>query len=141
MFGELISTTIVSTYFSEIGIQNNWLDVRDLIRTDNTFRAAKVDWRTTKKNINQSIKKEELSIVQGFISSDGTNTITLGREGSDFTAGIFAYCLSAESVTIWKDVDGVLNADPRVFNDTTLLEQISYEEAIEMAFMELSNTP
>ncbi|MDT7832531.1 aspartate kinase [Flavobacteriaceae bacterium S356] len=133
-FGELISTTIVSAYFSEIGIGNNWLDVRDLIRTNNTFRAAKVDWETTKKNINQSIKKDELNIVQGFISSDGTNTTTLGREGSDFTAGIFAYCLGAESVTIWKDVDGVLNADPRAFDDTTLLEQISYEEAIEMAF-------
>lgn len=133
-FGELISTTIVSAYFSEIGIKNTWLDVRELIETDSTFRAAKVDWKRTKEKINQSIKKEELNIVQGFISSDGTNTTTLGREGSDFTAGIFAYCLGAESVTIWKDVDGVLNADPRVFDETRLLEQISYEEAIEMAF-------
>lgn len=133
-FGELISTTIISAYLSEIGIANNWLDVRLLLRTDKTFRAAKVDWKKTKEYINTSINKNELNIVQGFISSDGTSTTTLGREGSDFTAGIFAYCLGAESVTIWKDVDGVLNADPRVFDETILLEQISYEEAIEMAF-------
>ncbi len=133
-FGELISTTVISAYLSEIGITNNWLDVRLLVRTDKTFRAAKVDWKKTKEYINTSINKNELNIVQGFISSDGTSTTTLGREGSDFTAGIFAYCLGAESVTIWKDVDGVLNADPRVFDETILLEQISYEEAIEMAF-------
>lgn len=133
-FGELLSTTIISNYFSEVGIANNWLDVRELIKTDSTFRAAKVDWKATKENIVKQISESELNIVQGFISSDGINTTTLGREGSDFTAGIFAYCLEAESVTIWKDVDGVLNADPRVFDETTLLEQISYEEAIEMAF-------
>ncbi|MFY0603904.1 MAG: aspartate kinase [Flavobacteriaceae bacterium] len=134
-FGELISTKIVSAYFSEIGIDNNWLDVRDYIKTDSTFRAAKVNWKKTKENILQNLNKEELNIVQGFISSNNENvSTTLGREGSDFTAGIFAYCLKTESVTIWKDVDGVLNADPRVFQDTTLLEQISYEEAIEMAF-------
>jgi len=134
-FGELISTSIVSTYFSEIGIANNWLDVRNLIKTDSTFRAAKVDWNQTKECINDQIDREKLNIVQGFISSNNDNvTTTLGREGSDFTAGIFAYCLEAESVTIWKDVDGVLNADPRVFDETTLLEQISYEEAIEMSF-------
>jgi aspartate kinase len=134
-FGELMSTTIISAYFSKIGIQNNWLDVRDLIKTDSTFRAAKVDWKATKEAINKNIKREDLTIVQGFISSNNAGmTTTLGREGSDFTAGIFAYCLSAESVTIWKDVSGVLNADPRVFSNTVLLEQISYEEAIEMAF-------
>jgi aspartate kinase len=134
-FGELISTTIISNYFSKIGIENNWLDVRDFIKTDSTFRAAKVDWKTTKKNINENIQRNELNIVQGFISSNSHNiSTTLGREGSDFTAGIFAYCLNAESVTIWKDVEGVLNADPRVFSETTLLEKISYEEAIEMAF-------
>lgn len=133
-FGELISTTIVQAYFSDIGISSNWIDVRTLVKTDNTFRAAKVDWKQTKENILGGINKDELSIVQGFIASDGENTTTLGREGSDFTAGIFAYCLGAESVTIWKDVDGVLNADPRVFQDTQLLQQISYEEAIEMAF-------
>lgn len=134
-FGELISTTIVSTYFSEIGITNNWLDVRNFIKTDSTFRRAKVDWNKTKDRINNNLDTEKLNIVQGFISSNNDNvTTTLGREGSDFTAGIFAYCLGAESVTIWKDVDGVLNADPRVFDETTLLEQISYEEAIEMSF-------
>lgn len=133
-FGELISTTIIHAYFADIGIHSNWIDVRDLIKTDSTFRAAKVDWKQTKQLITKHIKDNELNIVQGFIASDGNSTTTLGREGSDFTAGIFAYCLNAESVTIWKDVEGVLNADPRVFEDTRLLEQISYEEAIEMAF-------
>lgn len=134
-FGELISTTIISHYFSEAGIKNNWLDVRDFIITDSRFRAAKVDWKTTREQICNNIQRDELNIVQGFISSNAAgDTTTLGREGSDFTAGIFAHCLNAENVTIWKDVDGVLNADPRVFTETALLEQISYEEAIEMAF-------
>jgi len=134
-FGELISTTIVSEFLSRNGIRNTWIDVRDVIKTDSTYRDAKVDWETTQKKIIAEINPGTISITQGFIGSDSNNfTTSLGREGSDYTAGIFAYCLNAESVTIWKDVPGVLNADPREFKTTTLLQQISYEEAIELAF-------
>ncbi len=133
-FGELISTKIVSSYLNTIGIENDWIDVREFIKTDTTYRDAKVDWKATEKEIQSKINTSRLTITQGFIASDGTNTTTLGREGSDFTAAIFAYCLNAQSVTIWKDVEGVLNADPRAFSDTQLLTQISYREAIEMAF-------
>ena len=134
-FGELISTSIISEYLSRNGIKNTWVDARDLIKTNSTYRDAKVDWETTQKNIIAEINPERISITQGFIASDANNfTTSLGREGSDYTAGIFAYCLNAESVTIWKDVPGVLNADPREFTETTLLNQISYEEAIELAF-------
>lgn len=134
-FGELLSTRIVSAYLAKIGIENNWFDVRNYIKTDSNYRDAKVNWELTEDIITHKIDKQKLNITQGFIAANDTeNTTTLGREGSDYTAGIFAYCLDAQSVTIWKDVEGVLNADPRVFEDTTLLEQISYEEAIEMAF-------
>ncbi|MBV1888462.1 MAG: aspartate kinase, partial [Urechidicola sp.] len=132
--GELVSTKIVSNYLSEIGVENNWIDVRKFIKTDSSYRDAKVDWEATEKSINKNLDKTTLNITQGFLGSDGKNTTTLGREGSDFTASIFGYCLNAKSVTIWKDVQGVLNADPRKFKETTLLEQISYKEAIEMAF-------
>tara|TARA_R110002073_G_scaffold89852_1_gene212398 strand:+ start:21127 stop:22380 length:1254 start_codon:yes stop_codon:yes gene_type:complete len=134
-FGEMISTTIVSDYFSEINIQNTWNDVRDLIITDSSYRDAKVDWKKTEHAIHAKIDRTTLNITQGFLGGDSSqNTTTLGREGSDYTAGIFAYCLDASSVTIWKDVQGVLNADPQIFKETQLLEQISYEETIEMAF-------
>ncbi|MBW2960317.1 aspartate kinase [Mesonia aestuariivivens] len=134
-FGELISTTIVSEYLNFISIENNWLDARNLIKTDATYRDAKVNWTSTEDKIQKKINKDKLYITQGFIASDAHNfTTTLGREGSDYTAGIFAYCLKAVDVTIWKDVAGVLNADPRVFKNTQLLEEISYEEAIELAF-------
>ncbi len=134
-FGELLSTKIVSAYLSKIGIDNNWFDVRNYIKTDSNYRDAKVDWDLTQKIITEKLDATKLNITQGFIAANDTeNTTTLGREGSDYTAGVFAYCLDAENVTIWKDVPGVLNADPRVFTETTLLEQISYEEAIEMAF-------
>lgn len=134
-FGELASTTIVSNYFAKEGIENVWNDVRQLIITDSSYRDAKVDWQKTQETILQNIDQQKLNIVQGFLGGDTKgNTTTLGREGSDYTAGIFAYCLDANAVTIWKDVQGVLNADPRVFKDTQLLEQISYEETIEMAF-------
>lgn len=134
-FGELVSTTIVSYYFNEKGLKNNWIDVRNFIKTDNTYRDANVDWDHTQKLISKGIKKKSLNITQGFLGSDENNfTTTLGREGSDYTAAIFAYCLSAESVTIWKDVPGVLNADPRYFENAILLNQISYREAIELAF-------
>lgn len=134
-FGELLSTMIVRSYFTKVGIQNSWKDVRKLIKTDSTFRDATVHWEETKHIINKEIDTSKLTIVQGFLGGDSKgNTTTLGREGSDYTAGIFAYCLGAKDVTIWKDVQGVLNADPRVFKETQLLEQISYEETIEMAF-------
>jgi len=134
-FGELVSTTIVSYYFNEKGLKNNWIDVRNFIKTDNTYRDANLDWEQTQKLISKGIKKKSLNITQGFLGSDENNfTTTLGREGSDYTAAIFAYCLSAESVTIWKDVPGVLNADPRYFENAILLNQISYREAIELAF-------
>jgi len=132
--GELLSTKIVSAYLNEIGIQNKWIDVRDLIKTDSNYRDAKINWEQTSKNI-ENLHFDELYITQGFLGSNSTKkTTTLGREGSDFTAAIFAHSLNAESVTIWKDVEGVLNADPRYFENTTLLKQISYSEAIEMAF-------
>ena len=134
-FGELLSTKIVSAYLLKIGILNTWFDVRNFIKTDSNYRDAKVDWELTKEIISNKLDASKLNITQGFIAANDTeNTTTLGREGSDYTAGIFAYCLNADSVTIWKDVPGVLNADPRVFLETTLLAQISYEEAIEMAF-------
>jgi aspartate kinase len=134
-FGELLSTRIVSAYLEKTGQENVWFDVRNYIKTDSNYRDAKVDWELTENLITKKVDVNKINITQGFIAANDTeNTTTLGREGSDYTAGIFAYCLNAESVTIWKDVPGVLNADPRVFTDTTLLEQISYEEAIEMAF-------
>lgn len=134
-FGEIVSTTIVSFYFNEHGLKNNWIDVRNFIKTDATYRDALVDWEHTQKLISKGIKKKTLNITQGFLGSDENNfTTTLGREGSDYTAAIFAYCLNAENVTIWKDVPGVLNADPRYFENAVLLNQISYREAIELAF-------
>lgn len=134
-YGEIVSTTIVSHYFNERGIKSNWIDVRNLIKTDATYRDALVDWEQTQKLISKNVKKKALNITQGFLGSDENNfTTTLGREGSDYTAAIFAYCLGAESVTIWKDVPGVLNADPRYFENAVLLNQISYREAIELAF-------
>lgn len=134
-FGELISTTIISHYMAFMKIENNWIDVRNFIKTDNNYRDANVDWELTKVNISKNVKKKVLNITQGFVGSDENNfTTTLGREGSDYTAAIFAYCLGAESVTIWKDVPGVMNADPRFFENASLLNQISYREAIELAF-------
>lgn len=134
-YGELMSTTIVSAYFSEIGIVNKWIDARKLIRTDTTYRNSKVDWKETSIQIQKEIKDNIHYITQGFIAGASDNvTTTLGREGSDYSAAILAYCLDAESLTIWKDVAGVLNADPRYFSKTTLLNQISYSETLEMAF-------
>jgi aspartate kinase len=134
-YGEIISTTIVSHYFNHAGLKNNWIDVRNFIETDNTYRDANVDWEKTQQFISKGVKKKALNITQGFLGSDENNfTTTLGREGSDYTAAIFAYCLNAESVTIWKDVPGVMNADPRYFENAILLNQISYREAIELAF-------
>lgn len=135
-YGELISTTIVSDYLTDQGIQNSWLDVRTCISTDANFRDALVNWEITHKQISEKVPRKGVTVTQGFLGSDNENnfTTTLGREGSDYTAAIFAYCLNADSVTIWKDVPGVLNADPRYFQKTTLLNNISYREAIELAF-------
>ena len=134
-YGELISTTIISAYLSEQGIENTWLDARELIKTDSNYRDAQVDWEITQQLIKKSVLPGKLYITQGFIASNTNNdTTTLGREGSDYTGGIIAYCLNAQSLTIWKDVSGVLNGDPRVFENTVLLKQIPYEEAIELAF-------
>lgn len=134
-FGELISTSVVSQYLKSVGMKNKWLDARSLIHTNDTYRDAKVDWERTQTKINAHVELNELCITQGFIGSDQNNfTTTLGREGSDYTAAILAYCLNAENVTIWKDVPGVLNGDPNVFENPVLLNKISYEEAIELAF-------
>ena len=134
-YGELISTTIISHYMNFMGIKTHWLDVRNFIKTDNNYRDATVDWDLTQKNISKNVKRKNLNVTQGFLGSDENNfTTTLGREGSDYTAAIFAYCLNAENVTIWKDVPGVMNADPRYFENASLLNQISYREAIELAF-------
>ncbi|AOZ99397.1 MULTISPECIES: aspartate kinase [Flavobacterium] len=133
--GEIISTTVLSYYMNFMGIETQWIDVRNYIKTNNNYRDAEVDWELTQSNISKNIKTKSLNITQGFLGSDENNfTTTLGREGSDYTAAIFAYCLNAESVTIWKDVPGVMNADPRYFENASLLNQISYREAIELAF-------
>lgn len=132
--GELISTKIISMYLNSIQINNEWLDVRDYIKTDNTYREGKVNWVSTEESISK-LPQSGLFITQGFLGSDNNFfTTTLGREGSDYSAAIFAYCLNADSMTIWKDVPGVLNADPRYFDNAELLNHISYEEAIELAY-------
>ncbi len=132
--GELISSKILSEYLNEIQFFNQWLDSRDYIKTDNTYREGLVDWQKTEENIT-SLNQKVCYVTQGFIGSDDNNfTVTLGREGSDYTAAIYAYCLNAESMTIWKDVPGVMTGDPRKFDDVSLLSNISYEEAIEMAY-------
>lgn len=134
-FGELLSSTILSHYLTSQNIKNNWVDVRNYIKTDSNYRDAGVNWEVTQKNISKGISKNILNVTQGFIGADENNfTTTLGREGSDYSAAIFAYCLNAESVTIWKDVPGVMNADPRYFENAILLNHISYREAIELAF-------
>ena len=134
-YGELISTNILSHFMNFMNIKTQWLDVRNFVKTNANYRDAEVDWDLTQKNIAKNVAPKILNITQGFLGSDENNfTTTLGREGSDYTAAIFAYCLNAESVTIWKDVPGVMNADPRYFENASLLNQISYREAIELAF-------
>jgi len=133
-YGELLSTKIVSAFLNDNNIETNWIDVRDYIKTNANYRDASVHWELTSINISK-LNQQKLHITQGFLGSNSKGkTTTLGREGSDYTAAIFAHCLNAKRVTIWKDVDGVLNADPRSFSTTQLLEQISYSEAIEMSF-------
>ena len=132
--GELLSTKIMSAYLSENGFENSWLDARDIIRTDNKYRNAKIDWEQTITFCKDKITHFPI-ITQGFIGCTSENfTTTLGREGSDFTAAILAFALDVKQVIIWKDVDGVLNADPRFFEKTEQLMKIPFEEAIELAY-------
>jgi len=133
--GEIISTKIVSAYLNEVNIKNEWLDVRGIIQTDNTYREGRVDWQLTQQLSTKLSQSKGFFITQGFIGGTSENfTTTLGREGSDYTAAILAFTCNAESVTIWKDVPGVLNADPKWFDETKKLEQISYQDAIELAY-------
>jgi len=137
-YGELLSSTIIGLYLKERGIKINWIDARILIKTDHTFREGKIDWKTTESLIKSTLAKklsESNFITQGFIgSTDEGHTTTLGREGSDFTAAIFGASLDADSVTIWKDVPGILNADPKRFEKTQLYSNLSYQEAAEMTY-------
>ncbi|MGB3344768.1 MAG: aspartate kinase [Aequorivita sp.] len=135
-YGELIASEIISTHLSETGIKNQLLDVRKCIKTDDNYRDANVNWKKTQKRISELVNRRGITVTQGFLGAEDVNnfTTTLGREGSDYTAAIFGYCLNAESVTIWKDVPGVMNADPSYFDHTKLFNYISYREAIELAF-------
>lgn len=133
-YGELISTSIVSNYLLSQQVENNWIDAREIIKTDANFRQAEIDWELTENKIKE-LKTSRIRITQGFIGSDSDGNMTsLGREGSDFSAAIIGYCLDAESVTIWKDVAGVLNADPKYFPDATKIDTMSYREAIELSY-------
>ena len=134
-YGELLSTTIVSAWFNQIGLACDWHDARRLIVTDANHQAANVDWAETSRRL-QALSGERMGILQGFIgaTAEGEST-TLGREGSDFSAAIVAHCLGASEVVIWKDVPGLFNADPRRFDNASQLMQISYDEAIELAWL------
>ncbi len=137
--GELMSTTIVVATLIERGLSSKWLDARKMFRSDERFRSANIQWRETEASvqdmINDHVQRYNVMVTQGFIAStrDGRTT-TLGREGSDYSAAIISYCINAESMTVWKDVDGVLTGDPRIFPNATLISQLSYEEAIEMTY-------
>jgi aspartate kinase len=137
--GEIISTKIVAAYLKETGFSCVWKDVRDYVKTDNTYREGKVDWELTQNRISTELlptfNVNNIVVTQGFIGVTSENfTTTLGREGSDYTAAIFAFCTEAESLTIWKDVPGVLNADPKWFDDTRLIPQMTYQDAIELTY-------
>jgi aspartate kinase len=136
--GELVSTRIVNAYLNKAGMKSQWLDVRGYIHTDNTYREGRVQWAKTKESILKDIPamlEKSIVVTQGFLGGTSENfTTTLGREGSDYTASILASCLGAESVTTWKDVPGVLNADPKLFKDTVKFDELSYTEAIEMTY-------
>lgn len=137
-FGELISSKIISAFLNKNDISNQWIDARKFIKTDSTWREGKVDWALTEENIQSQLTEilnQKIIITQGFIgSNESGETITLGREGSDFSAAIFANCLHAVDLTIWKDVAGVLNADPKKIKDAQLFSQLSYQEATEMTY-------
>jgi len=137
--GELFSTAIVSAYLNEAGISNKWMDVRDIFRTDDDFRDATIDWEFTKANVLSNVlpafTNSNIVLTQGFIgSTDENESTTLGREGSDYTAAVFANMVDAESLTIWKDVESVMNADPKQFPDAINIAELNYNEAVEMAY-------
>lgn len=133
--GELISSNIIHHFLLNNNIDCSLIDARNCIKTNSKYRGGKVQWDATNKKVKEAITKTNINITQGFIGSDKNNfTVTLGREGSDYSAAIFAYVLNAESLSIWKDVPGLLNADPKFFSNTKLLNQISYSETIELAF-------
>ena len=137
--GELLSTAIVSIYLNTTGVLNKWIDVRDIIRTDDNFRDANIDWSFTSKRVKQQIEPllvvNNIVLTQGFIgATDENESTTLGREGSDYTAAVFANLLNAESQTIWKDVKGVMNADPKEYKDAQWIKELNYREVIEMAY-------
>lgn len=137
--GELLSTTIVAAFLNQQKMSTHWLDARKIIRTDNTYREGRIDWETTQRNISRNVisllRKNGNVLTQGFIgSSKEKSTITLGREGSDFTAAIFSFCMDAESMSIWKDVPGILTGDPRIFKKVEKIDRLSYKEAIEMTY-------
>ena len=133
-FGELISTTIISQYLNSIELTNRWVDVRKVIITNSNYREGRVDWKQTLLQ-SKSLLADSMVVTQGFIAGTSDNTTTtLGREGSDYSASILSYCLDAEDMTIWKDVPGFLNADPKYFSDTIKIKQIPYNEAIELAY-------
>ena len=134
-YGELISTFIINSYFIEEKLKTNFIDARNCIKTDSNYRGGNIIWDKTNENIRDNIKINQLNLTQGFIASDKNNfNVTLGREGSDYSAAIFAFAVNAESLTIWKDVKGLLNGDPKYFKNTELIKTISYSEAIELAF-------
>lgn len=137
-YGELLSTKIVSDYLQFTDIRNKWVDARNFIQTDGNFREGRVKWEETEETVNRILRPyvdRSVVITQGFIGRDEhNNTTTLGREGSDYSAAIFAYCLDAQDVTIWKDVAGVMNADPKRFPDAVKLDAINYNQAIELAY-------
>lgn len=137
--GELFSTKMISLFLTSTNIINHWVDARKLIKTDETYREANINWELTQRNVIRNVNKlldsEQFVITQGFIgSSPDRSTTTLGREGSDFSAAIFSYCLDAESMSIWKDVPGILTGDPRLFKKVEKIDRLSYKEAIEMTY-------
>ena len=137
-FGEFLSSKIMAAYLNDQKLPTTWLDVRDCIQTDNSYREAIVDWELSSQRITQYVPKLTESgyvLSQGFLGGTSENfTTTLGREGSDYTAAIFSYCLNAERMTIWKDVPGVLSADPRLFDQVHKIDELSYKEAIELTY-------
>lgn len=140
-FGELLSTTLIATYLNTQGLETQWLDARQLVRTDNTYREGHVDWTVTQKLVCNTInpyfqnRSHGIVLTQGFIAGTAENqTTTLGREGSDYSAAIMAYILDAECVTVWKDVPGILNADPKRFADAVKIDKLTYHETVELAY-------
>ncbi len=136
-FGELLSTTIIHFFLNESGIHSKWMDIRRSLKTDSTWREARIDWELSSTMVTKNFKfnGERILITQGFLGSTiNDQTTSLGREGSDYTAAVLAHILKADHVTIWKDVPGVLNADPKYFDDTILLDKLSYLDAIELAY-------